>query len=1178
MRKFYSLLLLAVMFIAGTSVVNAEKRYGIDGGNVVSGYAWTIDDAKPGKQFVMQSGAEGGANPDFICGLSKSTFLTDANLFELVDAGENAEGIQSFNLKRVATGEFLAAGTFTYDKSQARAWKFIIREAVTYSTDDVNMDPSECPVDDWTSATTYGGAQQPQLIFADAECSVEDTAKTNKRNVWYLCSGGTGKAPAFGRDLATNTWELFDVVELTGVDYLNDAITEIFPDGDPELYNCGTEPGQISKELYDELIGSFNAVQDMINANTTDQAACEKAIERCRKAIEAAKEGAVKVQEGYYYFKSSRNTNNATYDDGEGLHWTWRDGWEKPEVLNMENAKYVWYLKPNMKDGKADGSYFIQNFYTKRYIGVVHEKGKHVKTTVDPEEPYLIYPQDKEDFVIESISLIKDPAVGYDGVANLTALHCPDDHDNVVVWTADAPASGWVFLNVKEEEVKALEGQIAQDRLNKQLEKVYNQAKADYDKGCCYFDGNPNGLLDMMPDSVTAKGLVTDVNNITTNRQEESEGNISNILDNKVVGDNYFHSDWHGTVNANQLPYLQIKLSEAVNHVVVKMWARVGADGENVSFGFNHNIPAIVNVWGSNTPEDSASWVKTGQFRSAMLYNFPVSNAEGKMTGKFYNNKAVAQLDANLGETKYSNIRLEVERTNGNVDSKEPIDTAGTFFNMSEIRVFKYQYIPEKSMVEAVDETIRTEFLNAMDAAKKLLDSKTATEEAIKNLEAAYEKFMDNYPDPEIVKRALADAQSRMEASEEGEGLGYYKTGAKAEFEAALNAVAAKVKDIMSLEEVKTCKAEIDAAVKAFNSKLNKPADGYYYLRSETGSTQESAAAGAFFYASGNSARVKWQKSDELTLEYLPQYVWKLTNKGDSITLQNVLTGEYMNNPKNFDRAVRTATVADTCAFGLQADKTAGFFNIVLKESLYLNAEPGSHNLVTWGEAGGSDNSSFSFVPVSEQGISYEGTLSWNVTPNEIQIITLPVTVTAESGTGEFYSVKGINGDKLELTTITGDITAGTPFFYKETEGLSDMQVPTPGISSFADFEGKAAKEALNVNGLFGTLAPIDSLHPGYGILYNQILVDSKVGEGVNNNSGYIAPSVPRVTEAGDFQITVEGKITAINNVVNPTTPAIVNVYNLSGVKVRSNVKSTKDLNGLPAGIYIMGNKKVLVK
>ena len=51
------------------------------------------------------------------------------------------------------------------------------------------------------------------------------------------------------------------------LDYLSALLTELFPDGDGELYNPGSEPGQISQELYNELMDSYAAAQALLNTD-----------------------------------------------------------------------------------------------------------------------------------------------------------------------------------------------------------------------------------------------------------------------------------------------------------------------------------------------------------------------------------------------------------------------------------------------------------------------------------------------------------------------------------------------------------------------------------------------------------------------------------------------------------------------------------------------------------------------------------------------------------------------------------------------------------------------------------------------------------------------------------------------------------------------------------------------
>ena len=92
---------------------------------------------------------------------------------------------------------------------------------------------------------------------------------------------------------------------MSALDYLTETINELFPEG-ADLYNPGDEPGQISQELYDELVNSYAAAQALLNNDDLTQEQAEAAVARCEAAIAAAKAGAVPIQEGWYYFRSDR--------------------------------------------------------------------------------------------------------------------------------------------------------------------------------------------------------------------------------------------------------------------------------------------------------------------------------------------------------------------------------------------------------------------------------------------------------------------------------------------------------------------------------------------------------------------------------------------------------------------------------------------------------------------------------------------------------------------------------------------------------------------------------------------------------------------------------------------------------------------------------------------------------
>lgn len=1194
MKKMYNLLTMLVLFLMGTTSMMAQEdnRYQVAGGSTGSGGEWTVDAIEPGTDFVLQSGkAQIAGEIDFVRGLGKSTFLNDENLFQLEVAGTDDDGETTYYLKQKSTGKYLQNDSYSFDVSKGRAWKFRIVEPVVYTADDLNQVGENCPVANWTVATSAAIGEGNHVIFTDAKytnSAAEDTAVVKKGNARFLVNGNKGAAPSLGNNFAMNTWMLFPVEKMEGVNYLYDALNELFPNSDPDIYNPGTEPGQISQALYDELINSYKAASELIEDGTADHATCVAAYQRCVKALEAARAGAVPIKEGYYFFKSSRNAYNGTYDDGTGLHWSYGREWlapqERPEgqqKMTLDDAQYVWHIKANKE--ATDGSFYIQNFYTKRYIGLAaNATGAYVKSTDNPEEPYLIYPQDKNDFVIESVKLKAEPMPGYggQGAPQCSALHCPSDHNNVVIWTTDASASGWVFLNANADDIKKLEGLIEQDKLNKKLATELATAETTYKKGF-YYDfvgGSRDGKLDMEADGTTPAGLLKSVEQMTFNMTEKGEGSEEALVDGNIDSGNFYHSDWQGAYDHTlAYPYIQVDLKQQMDTIAVKMWAR--RDNNDFLTG---NAPGNVIVSATNTPEDSLSWKVIGNVQPT----YPWARHAVSSTGEdsTYANNSVGFFEVALG-AKYQHVRFEVTRRQSNAadaDFKKMGNGAGNF-NLGEMRVFQSKYNSAKSLIEAVPAAQKNALFNVIAEAKAAIEAGNATQELIDKVKKTVEDFKAVYPDPQIVKDILTEAKAQYEAAEEGEGVGYFQAGAKAELKKVIDQVEPTIKDVMSLNEVNAAKDLLNSGLEAFAAKLNVPAaDKFYYIISATGSEAAGSAREGKMAVSGNGSQVKWYKDSDdyisnnsIMIAGNAKYVWKMIKKGNGVVFQNVATGEYMNNTHKNNVGVNMSTDADTCAFTFRSAKVPGLLNIVCKENVFLNAQPGYNNLVTWGSASGEDNSAFTFEEVTDE-LNTE--LDWVVNTNKKSILTLPVSVTADD---QCYSVIGRNGENLELKNIEGEvIEAGTPFFYIDAYEYEAAKFEIAGATTYEELLASVAKEAKVANGLQGTLAAVDSLAPSHGILYNgESIVLSKLGEGVANNSGYLTSALPATSETGDAQILIDGEITIIGGVVaKPEAQEVVNVYNLSGVKVRANVKSLNDLKGLPAGIYIMGNKKVLVK
>jgi hypothetical protein len=90
-----------------------------------------------------------------------------------------------------------------------------------------------------------------------------------------------------------------------------------------------------------------------------------------------------------------------------------------------------------------------------------------------------------------------------------------------------------------------------------------------------------------------------------------------------------------------------------------------------------------------------------------------------------------------------------------------------------------------------------------------------------------------------------------------------------------------------------------------------------------------------------------------------------------------------------------------------------------------------------------------------------------------------------------------------------------------------------------------------------GTMTPVEGIHDMYIVFNNP----RNTGEGANIKDIYC-----------------EGFVSGIGEILSGNEDAIVNVYSVLGTLVRSNVKASEATQGLAAGIYIVGNEKVVVK
>jgi hypothetical protein len=188
--------------------------------------------------------------------------------------------------------------------------------------------------------------------------------------------------------------------------------------------------------------------------------------------------------------------------------------------------------------------------------------------------------------------------------------------------------------------------------------------------------------------------------------------------------------------------------------------------------------------------------------------------------------------------------------------------------------------------------------------------------------------------------------------------------------------------------------------------------------------------------------------------------------------------------------------------------------------------------------------------------------------------ICLPCAVAAVDMSGmEVYSIAGkrMEGETpvaLILEQVEA-MEAGKPYIFKATAS-----------KIVAAYSGEPAG-ATSANGLVGvhegiTLTASSNAH----VLSNNAVKKVTGNVTVGDNRAYInIDQVPVFVESGNAKRFVEiGYGDIVNNIDAVAEQTLVDVYNITGVRIRSGVKKADATVGLKKGLYIVGGRKVIIR
>ena len=1164
MKKFYTLLALCLF---GLVSMSAKDYYTLEG--LIDSYYPSVDAFETGVDYFIGNARTNART--YLCPTGGTEALSSTCLYQFEEAGTDKHGDKTYLLKNVETGQYMSDDPSKYTASRSRAQQFTIMKGEVFHAEGTGDDGGKPYHVDWTTQT-YDPRNATQDYDTNGNFILADEFIDGSRTCWVIClansekEGGEDGTPSatylstyggasFMEYRDTNCWAIYKPEKLSGSDAMESAFQDILGgvEFDPENFRVGSGPGEYSLETVDAMTAAWEVFSELMNYGGSDEE-CNAAIAQLQEAYDAMMASMGTLNDGQYYrfwnWRDNGNWSACMYEGNSQVKWT--ANYTAPEVLDIEGTHYIWKLV------KIDGKNYFQNYYTGRYMSDKDGFSSAFPSTAEPTTSFTIEASDEAG----SFNIRGDERNSGWG------MHTQVNDHVVVYWNAGTSTNNqgslWRVETIDPEQIAALEAELEQAHKNQQLSNLLGDATITYNKGFAYDQ------------------YLTDLSQMTFNRTETSEGSEANILDGDY--NTYYHSFWSQQGDLGQPHWFQVAVEEPLQEFaldVVRRGINSNKNGAVVQWfvaGTNESGLAeaddyVEGEMAATLEQYKSTWdawqVVDGEYNQSVVYK-----------GASYDN-AMATFNVNLGKPcKYIRFMAQLRMPDTVVNdtiSTDPLEIETTinykdcpsdniYMCVGELAMRGTEINQEISLINAVPADVRKALEDAMAKAKEELAAEAATDETIAELQKAYDNFLDNFPEPQVLKDLLEDAQGWLDEAPIGDEVGYFPDGATTDLEKAIEEVGATVKDVMSMEEINAGKKALNDAIDALQAKLIYPEEGIYMIQS---TTDPEAAAFEQYVGnlwSGNTQLVWGGNGEELEASSHPGYFWKLTkNEDGTYSLYNFGTGNYLQAQPEETSPVG-ADVAKS-SFKLRSARQGGSFNIVFGENIFMNADP-QGVIVTWGSAKGADNSSFQFVEASEE---WSGDYGFYYEAGKPQIITLPFDIVNDSSEPLYKSVGTYQG-AFQFDYFADDevIPAGTPVVYfSENEDYN--------VDMFGTVAGELEKltyttEAKNLNGVYGTLVGIEELPVGTGIFWGNRVVGSEKGEGVDPNTGYLLRGSDCGRE-GDLAIYYDeatvGTVEGISNTVVIKKSNNRGTFNLQGQKVSGK---------LPAGLYIVNGHKVVVK
>ena len=1220
MKRFYnyflSLFLLMAVGISG-AMAQAYRE-----GNLLE----TVEAVT--SQDILLNGTGNMGGGQYLCGQGYSSTVTKDCRYRLEQVSGQVDGLNLYVLKQVSTGLYVKDYTLQttdddqtsqYDTSdypfggygiavtadKAEAMQFTVSLAVENGTDP-------------RSKTTQGQAQdlsQPSFVLATKQPSANGA-------IQFL---GHYYKPFYAVYEDTNAWQIHAVDEPQGKEKLQAYMDVYFKNNtDPAVtYPAGTNPGAYPANLVEAAQAAYTEANTALNAEnfTLNNEQVNDLCNRIETAVEKLKTSINPMVDGIYFIHDSRgmfNAGNTMFlygENGNGKDYISANGnYTKPAKLDADAVKYLWRVKLVKGDSAT-----VQNVLTGLYFTHKIAVANHYGLSQSENIVMLRKGSETGDKFNLSSFYIKN--------TKNTERACTTPAGWLINWNYDNdPGNQFVFESVTEDELNAVLEEAKQDVRNEKLATLYGDAVYALNKGISYAPA-ADYVLD---NDFSAEGALVrhtgDEDNTPwyCNNKQGGEGTYEALTSEGWEYGTYFHSSWSGgafepSISKNH--YLVAELEQdATGDILVKVAKR----------GTGNDFPTQFAVYGANKFDKENPNATEWKFQGLADINYTDSVAVTYNNGE---NDPVTVPDA-VGvaamhlDGSYAYIKLAATKTLFNASN--PLTNRG-YFAIAKLNIWEAaepvvkSYTPELQDVQNTNEAVITELQTQIEAAGKQVADSSATDAQIASLQAALDAFNNNYPDPSRVTTALAEASSVYNAASSknliGDKLAQYPTTVAEK----LANVITKYQNFNSvkLADINAAVNEINAAVAEFKASIKLPEAGKFYtLRSaskkyEDGSNGVSyrgiiysanndattevtnTATSVRYYRMDNASTIKDSASfanadftklqDTISIAEDARLIWKAeASANGQITFRNLATGMYLTgaNGKIYQSIEATPINVEGIApetFRFNAGKNENGV------TMYMNTRAASNTIVTWSDTA-DVNSNFFIEEVAKDKIATQSFYLANVKEGQFYAGTFAVDIAAGDGYITPYKVIGVNGDKLVLGAYEDVVEAGTPFIYSVdmVNTTASGQMTTLGFTQVIPAndltEGNYTYETKNVNGLQGVLTEAVKIPAGKAYINNNgaVAVAPEAGADIAANGAYFNGDASTTSEEGDETLElgkmVGNALTGIDATKVIVLPAKVDVYSIDGKLLRQGVKSSNAAKNLPAGVYVIGGQKVLVK